>query len=152
MTITLVCIIGISILLLPYEVVSNKQCCQNIDKEESEDNHATPNLKESYEKGDANNPVYQRKQQEWNPEAKFCESTRAASSTKRYKLRYELLCIVDKSFAKTRQHMMHSLSENCNSIFFVKPHHFPDELLPASITGVPGNPSGSLANTSTEDG
>ena len=70
-------------LLLPDEVVANEQGCQDIDKKEGEDNHATPNLKEGYEKGNANNPVYQRKKQKWNPKAKFCESTRTASSTKR---------------------------------------------------------------------
>ena len=31
-------------------------------------------------------------------------------------------------------------------------HHFPESLLPASITGVPGTPSGSPARTTTEDG
>ena len=37
-------------------------------------------------------------------------------------------------------------------IQLIETHHLPDPSLPASITGVPGNPSGSPASTTTEDG
>ena len=56
------------LILLPYEVVTNKKCGQDIDEKESEDNDTTPNLKERDEQGNPNDSVYQCKEQEWNSE------------------------------------------------------------------------------------
>ena len=50
------------LILLPYEVVTNKKCGEDIDEKESKDDDTAPNLKERDEQGDPNNSVYQCKE------------------------------------------------------------------------------------------